>query len=216
MAKKKTRLEELEDYAKGVGLVVRTWSPGDGQTRYRFFSMPVAPGQSYFGPANGTATVLGLKKAWDYLYSYGAGRSSSAHATKREAVHLLKTRGGSACGEGGAADADINFVTCKKCQRLHDKHEEAGERSFTSAKHLLAARAQRNARHARKKKLTAHDAKRLLESEGIDFSKGYYESVSMSDGNRIAEVAKMAGYKKSKNAPGSTGRMYYQYLSRLK
>jgi hypothetical protein len=70
--------------------------------------------------------------------------------------------------------------------------------------------------HARKKKLTPHDAKRLLESEGIDFSRGYYESISMSESNRIAEVAKMAGYRKSKNAPGSTGRMYYQYLSRLK
>lgn len=70
--------------------------------------------------------------------------------------------------------------------------------------------------HARRKKLTPHEAKRLLESEGIDFSRDYHASVSMSEGNRIAEVAKMAGYRKSKNAPGSTGRMYFQYLSRLK
>jgi hypothetical protein len=70
--------------------------------------------------------------------------------------------------------------------------------------------------HARKKKLTPQEAKRLLESEGINFARGYYESVSMSDANRIAEVARAAGYRKSKSAPGSTARMYYQYLSRLR
>jgi hypothetical protein len=29
MAKKKTRLEELEEYAKSVGLLVNTYSPGE-------------------------------------------------------------------------------------------------------------------------------------------------------------------------------------------
>lgn len=70
--------------------------------------------------------------------------------------------------------------------------------------------------HARKKKIDHREAKRLLESEGIDFSRDYHESASMSQGNRIAEVAKQAGYRKSKNAPGSTARMYFQYLSRLR
>ena len=70
--------------------------------------------------------------------------------------------------------------------------------------------------HARKRRLSHDEAKRLLESEGIDFSRDYYASVPTSDSVRIAEVAKMAGYRKSKNAPGSTGRMYFQYLSRLK
>ena len=70
--------------------------------------------------------------------------------------------------------------------------------------------------HARKKKLDHHEAKRLLKSEGIDFTRDYHAGVSMSQGNRIAEVAKLAGYRKSKTAPGSTARMYFQYLSRLK
>jgi len=144
MSKKRTRLEELQDYAWEVGLSVKTWSPGDGVTRYRFFDKP-GPGQTYFGPANGIHTALGLRDAWNYLYGYG-GRPS----------------------------------------------------------------------HARKRKLTNQEAKRLLESEGIDFTRDYYASVSTSDSVRIAEVAKMAGYRKSKNAPGSTGRMYFQYLSRLK
>ena len=73
-----------------------------------------------------------------------------------------------------------------------------------------------HASHARKKKLDHHEAKRLLEAEGFDFSRDYHESVSMSRGNRIAEVARQAGYRKRKDAPGSTARMYFQYLSRLR
>ena len=72
---KKTRLEELQDYAKSVGLKVASYSPGDGVTRYRFFDKP-GPGQTYFGPASGIATELGLKNAWNFVYSYGAGRGS--------------------------------------------------------------------------------------------------------------------------------------------
>lgn len=68
MAKKKpTRLQELQDYARSAGLHVATWSPGDGTTRYRFFD---TPGNTYFGPANGIYTALGLKDAWNYLYGY--------------------------------------------------------------------------------------------------------------------------------------------------
>lgn len=73
-----------------------------------------------------------------------------------------------------------------------------------------------NRTHARKKKLDHHEAKRLLESEGIDFTRDYHAGVSMSQGNRIAEVARQAGYSKRKDAPGSTARMYFQYLSRLR
>jgi hypothetical protein len=75
MAKKPTRLQELQDYAKTTGLHVATYSPGDGTTRYRFFDKP-GPGQTYFGPASGMHTALGLKDAWNFLYSYGAGRGS--------------------------------------------------------------------------------------------------------------------------------------------
>lgn len=70
--------------------------------------------------------------------------------------------------------------------------------------------------HARKKKKITHqEAKQLLKSEGVDFSRDSDE-LSLSTKNRIAEVAKLAGYRKSKNAPGSTARMYFQYLGRLK
>ena len=66
MAKKQTRLQELREFARSAGLTVETWSPGDGQTRYRFFKN--APkDQTYFGPDNGVYTALGLKEAWSFL-----------------------------------------------------------------------------------------------------------------------------------------------------
>lgn len=75
MAKtKKTRVQELQDYAKEMGLHVATWSPGDGTTRYRFFDKP---GNTYFGPGSGIYTALGSKDAWNYLYGgsyYKPGR----------------------------------------------------------------------------------------------------------------------------------------------
>jgi hypothetical protein len=151
---KKTRLEELQDYAKEVGVTVRTWSPGDGVTRYRFFDKP-GPGQTYFGPASGMYTALGLKDAWNYLYGYGAGNSQQAHARV-------------------SGDA-----------------------------------------HARKKKISPNEAKQLLQSDGVDFQRDFHELPSY-EVQRILEIAKMTGYRKRKDAPGSTARMYYQYLSRLK
>lgn len=69
--------------------------------------------------------------------------------------------------------------------------------------------------HARKKKITPQEAKRLIESDGIDFRRDFHE-LSSSEVQRVLEVAKLAGYRKSKNAPGSTARMYFQYLDRLR
>lgn len=37
MAKRRTRRDELDEAAESVGLYIRTYSPGDGATRYRFF-----------------------------------------------------------------------------------------------------------------------------------------------------------------------------------
>lgn len=44
---------------------VETYSPGDGQTRYRFFYKAPAK-QDYFGPASGQYTALGFKEAQAY------------------------------------------------------------------------------------------------------------------------------------------------------
>lgn len=78
-----TRRQLLDDLAADVGLYVRTWSPGDGVTRYRFFDKP---GNSYFGPANGIATCLGVRAAetWLYAYTVGASRAEKSTATITE------------------------------------------------------------------------------------------------------------------------------------
>jgi hypothetical protein len=70
-----TRLQDLQDDAYKVGLLVRTYSPGDGVTRYRFFRREDCTdgiGQSYFGPASGIYTALGLKEARAYLGGWRA------------------------------------------------------------------------------------------------------------------------------------------------
>jgi hypothetical protein len=59
----------------------------------------------------------------------------------------------------------------------------------------------------RKKKLTHCAARQLLADEGIPFGVNVF-TLGISKLGRIAEVAK--------HAPGSTGRMYYQLLNRLK
>jgi hypothetical protein len=69
--------------------------------------------------------------------------------------------------------------------------------------------------HARKKKISPHDAKRLLQSDDIDFRRDFHE-LSSSEVQRVLEIAALAGYRKRKDAPGSTARMYFQHLSRLK
>lgn len=69
--------------------------------------------------------------------------------------------------------------------------------------------------HARKKKIDRAEAKRLLQSDGIDFQRDFHE-LSSYETQRILEVAKLAGYRKRQDAPGSTARMYFQYLRRLR
>ena len=78
-----------------------------------------------------------------------------------------------------------------------------------------SARAWTERSHARKKKLTAPEARQLLVSDGIDLGRDFHELSSYEVG-RVADLAKMAGYRKRKDASGSTARMYFQYLSRLK
>ena len=65
-----TRLQELEVEARRAGFLVRTYSPGDGVTRYRFFRIDDTPDgvhQDYFGPASGIYTALGVKEARAFL-----------------------------------------------------------------------------------------------------------------------------------------------------
>ena len=136
--------------------------------------------------------------------------TSGARVAKTKLVHVVQ--GNYGYGHGWE-DVTAEDTRKEAMARLREYREN--ERSVPFR--LIRRREKSNSPllHARKKKLDHHEAKRLLKSEGINFARDYHESVSMSQGNRIAEVAKQTGYRKSKNAPGSTARMYFQYLSRL-
>jgi hypothetical protein len=54
-----------------------------------------------------------------------------AEALSRPKVHLLKTRGGTECGEPGKSSADINWVTCEKCLRSHEALERSAQSHAT-------------------------------------------------------------------------------------
>lgn len=64
-------------------------------------------------------------------------------------------------------------------------------------------------------KLGPHDAKQRLKAAGIDFSSDLHQ-LSSSQKQLIVDAARAAGYRKRKDAPGSTARMYFQYLSRIR
>jgi len=65
-----------------------------------------------------------------------------------------------------------------------------------------------------KRRKTPHcEVKKILERQGVDFRKNFYVLPS-SDVSLIVEGARKAGYRKRRDAPGSTGRMYFQLLQR--
>lgn len=66
-----TRNSRIEEMARYVGLIFRTWSPGDGVTRYRFFD---GPADNYFAEEDGLWTARGAKEAEVWLRGFTAGR----------------------------------------------------------------------------------------------------------------------------------------------
>ena len=110
---------------------------------------------------------------------------------------------------GPSTGGDLSYLVSKS----RDGHTGA---SWFSAEALrFTGKEKRPGVHARKKKLEPREAKQLLKSDGIDFERDFHE-LGSQEVQRVLEVAKLAGYRKSKNAPGSTARMYFQYLSRLR
>lgn len=63
------------------------------------------------------------------------------------------------------------------------------------------------------KKLTICEAKRRLQSQGICFDDDFH-ALRSADVRLILDAAKAARYYKSKSAPGSRARMFFQYLGR--
>jgi len=66
---------------------------------------------------------------------------------------------------------------------------------------------------ARKKKMSICDAQAELRARGVDMTQSYH-ALGRDDVDTIVEVAKLTGYRKSKNAPGSKARMFFEYAKR--
>jgi hypothetical protein len=63
------------------------------------------------------------------------------------------------------------------------------------------------------KRLPVCESRKLLQARGVDLDKDFFQLHS-SDVGIVLDVAKAAGYRKSKNAPGSKARMFYAHLQR--
>lgn len=84
-----TRMEQLRSDAKAAGLIVDTYSPGDGVTRYRFFkaggyALPRAV--TYFNGHDPVDTVLGIAKAEQFVSDYVARQEYAARAKRDEVL----------------------------------------------------------------------------------------------------------------------------------
>lgn len=78
--KTQTRLIELETNAGKVGLFIRTYSPGDGMTRYRFFDNV---NRSYDSGGE-IFTALGLKEANTFVTGYVQGYAKGRYDLAQE------------------------------------------------------------------------------------------------------------------------------------
>jgi len=96
-------------------------------------------------------------------------------------------------------DEDMTGYLIKRSQGPRVKRSQGASKTSSS--------------HARKK-IDPHEAKQRLEAAGIDFSRDFH-TLPSREVDLVLGAARTAGYRKSKGAPGSTARMYFQYLSRL-
>lgn len=53
-----------------------------------------------------------------------------------------------------------------------------------------------------------------LDVASIDIEGDFHADISSHQASVLCELAKQQGYRKSKNAPGSTARMYFEALQR--
>jgi hypothetical protein len=62
------------------------------------------------------------------------------------------------------------------------------------------------------KRMTKDDAFKSAKEAGIAFSGDYHADCDTSKGSHLHDLAKKVGYRKPKNANGSTGRYFYYHL----
>ena len=65
------------------------------------------------------------------------------------------------------------------------------------------------------RKISKEEAKEMAEDMGLNLKKDFF-TLNRYEVDKVLEIAKMKGYKKAKNAPGSKARMFWYYLQRIK
>lgn len=179
---------------------------------------------SYAGGApHGVDTVQPRRLAGQPLSSRGAPpphgmdtvrprRPGTSHAKKKESPWRPGEAALFWAGPTGWRPVRIEGVTAAgKPQIIHPL---TGKLTVVQARASLEkASSARN--HARRQKLDPHEAKQRLKAAGVDFSRDFHALPSRQV-QLLVDTARAAGYRKRKDAPGSTARMYFQYLSRLR
>jgi antirestriction protein len=84
---------------------------------------------------------------------------------------------------------------------------------FTNAYNDAAKANSKKGLYAKGGSLDRKNAIKEAEAMGVDFDKDFH---AQSKGNEMAELAKKYGYKKPASASGSTGRYFFDHLSKLK
>ena len=81
---------QVEAAAREAGLLVATWAPGDGSTRYRFFVGKVGKGRgpwADYHQGNALYTAMGRKDALSFIVAYKMGRH-----TRRNPLTVAESR----------------------------------------------------------------------------------------------------------------------------
>jgi len=158
-----------------------------------------------------------------------ASKYIQASITPPKRVQILKADSAAGYWKPGQFGYAIAYSTHPGMHTLDKGETKGGELAYlvSKAKHgrggalwfsanglrFTGHQAPEERAHLRRKKLDPQEAKQLLLSDGIDFSQDFHALPSY-EVQRLLEVAKLVGYRKSKNAPGSTARMFYQYMER--
>ena len=165
-----------------------------------------------------------------------ADKYISASINPPRRVQITKVDRGSGYWKPGQFGYAISYSTRPGMHTMDKGPSEAGELSymvskskdmrggalwfsaealrFTGSDRAPSAPRTSSDAHARKKKISPAEAKQQLVADGVDFSQDFHALPSY-ELHRLADMAKLTGYRKRKDAPGSTARMFYQYLSRL-
>jgi len=143
-----------------------------------------------------------------------AALHAPAHARARTTRDEYIVQGNYGYGDGWE-DLTAEETRKEALQRLREYRENEGGTPFRLIKRRQKIAGTSAPAHASKKKLEPAEAKLLLQAGGIDFSRDFH-ALSSNEVDLILATAKSAGYRKRKDAPGSTARMFYQYLARLR